>query len=147
HPWAVAVLPDGRFLVSERPGRFRLISSGGEISEPLENVPRVYNEGQGGLLDVVLSPDFAQDKRIYFSYAEPGENNTAGTAVARARLTDTRLEDVEVIFRQQPKVEGGNHFGSRLAFAPDSNLFIGLGERYDYSEQAQQLDNHLGKVV
>lgn len=146
NPWALAFLPDGRMLVTERPGRMRVIAKDGTLSAPLANVPDVLDKGQGGLLDVALSPDFKTDRLIYFSYAEPAEDK-AGTAVARAKLAETTLENVEVIFRQKPKVTGGNHFGSRLAFAADGNLFIGLGERFDYSEKAQTLDNHLGKVI
>lgn len=147
HPWGVVFLPDGRAIVTERPGRMRMVSTTGTLSKPLKNVPHVYAEGQGGLLDVVLSPDFAEDRRIYFTYAERGEGDLAGTAVARAVLKHDRLENVEVIFRQSPKKEGDNHFGSRLAFAPDGSMFIGLGERFDYSEEAQDLNSHLGKVV
>lgn len=147
HPWALTFLPDGRMLVTERPGRLRIVAADGTLSAPLGNVPEVYAMGQGGLLDVILAPDFADSRMIYFSYAEPGEDELAGTAVARGRLADTKLENVEVIFRQEPKKVGNNHFGSRLAFAPDGTLFIGLGERYAYSEYSQRLDNHLGKVV
>jgi aldose sugar dehydrogenase len=124
----------------------RIVTQDGKLSAPLTGVPKVLNEGQGGLLDVILDPAFDKTKLIYFSYAEP-EAGKAGTAVARARLTDTALEEVRVIFRQQPKVGGGNHFGSRLAFARDGTLFIGLGERFNHSDRAQTLDNHLGKVV
>lgn len=147
HPWSLAFLPDGRMLVTERAGRMRLVSSTGVLSEPLAHVPAVFAEGQGGLLDVVLDPRHAKNHLIYFSYAELAEDGTAGTAVARARLNDQRLEDVTVIFRQQPKVKGDNHWGSRLVFGADGTLFVTLGERYAYREQAQDLSSDLGKIV
>jgi glucose/arabinose dehydrogenase len=145
HPWGLAFLPDGRLLVTERPGRLRVVSLQGEVGEAVAGVPEVFAEGQGGLLDVALDPDFAANRRIYFSYAEPGEGG-ASTAVARGRLDDNRLSDVEVIFRQQPKLGGGAHFGSRLAFAPDGNLFITTGERFKF-DPAQDLSNTIGKIV
>lgn len=152
HPWSVALLPDGGFLVTERPGRLRRVSPDGTVSAPLAGVPRVFAEGQGGLLDVVLAPDFATSKRIYLSYAEPGADDTAGTAAASATLGDRGLTDVRVIYRQQPKVEGGNHFGSRIAFdgmPPGSggHVFISQGERFSYRAYAQQLDKLQGKLV
>jgi glucose/arabinose dehydrogenase len=146
NPWGLAFLPDGRLLVTERPGRLRVVSTDGRLSEPLANVPQVYHRGQGGLLDVALDPDFASNRTVYLSYAEPGEDG-AGTAVARARLSDAGLSDLAVIFRQQPKVDGRSHFGSRLVFAPDGTLFVTLGDRFAYREEAQNLANHFGKVV
>ena len=145
HPWGLAFLPDGSFLVTERPGRLRLVSKTGEVSKPLTGVPEVFAEGQGGLLDVALDPDFASNRLVYLSYSEPGEGG-AGTAVARGKLADGGLENLEVIFRQKPKVGGGNHFGSRLAFTPDGKLFITLGERFTFTP-AQDLSNDLGKIV
>ena len=121
------------------------MSKTGEVSKPLTGVPEVFAKGQGGLLDVALDPDFASNRLVYLSYSEPGEGG-AGTAVARGRLGDGGLENVEVIFRQEPKVEGPNHFGSRLVFAPDGKLFITLGERFTFTP-AQDLSNHLGKIV
>lgn len=151
HPWALAFLPDGRFLVTERPGRMRIVDADGRLGEPLAGLPPVAAAGQGGLLDVVLDPAFAQNQRIYWSYAEPGDDGANGTAVARGRLVRSgdggRIADVEVIFRQQPKVASRLHFGSRLAFAPDGRLFVTLGDRYSRMDDAQVLDNHLGKVV
>ncbi len=144
-PWSVAFLPDGRMLVTERPGRLRIVEAGGRLSDPLGNVPEVYAGGQGGLLDVALDPGFAENRTIYLSYAEPGEGGAA-TAVARARLGPAALEDLRVIFRQRPKVGGGNHFGSRLVFGRDGLLFITLGER-NQREQAQSLEDHFGTVV
>jgi aldose sugar dehydrogenase len=145
HPWGMAFLPDGRMLVTERPGRMRIATPDGRLSAPLQGVPKVHARGQGGLLGVALDPDFEKNRRIYFSYAEPGEGG-AGTAVARARLGEGRLEDVSVIFRQRPKVDGSNHFGSRLVFGRDGSLFVTLGER-NQGERSQKLDEHLGKVV
>jgi len=145
HPWGLAFLPDGRMLVTERPGELRIVAKDGSKSEPLKGVPEVFAQGQGGLLDVKLDPHFADNDLVYLSYAEPGEGG-AGTAVARGKLGEGSIDDVEVIFRQHPKVSGGNHFGSRLAFAPDGKLFVTLGERFTF-ETAQELGNHLGKVV
>lgn len=145
HPWGMAFLPDGRLLVTERAGNLRIMSADGTLSEPLSGVPEVVAKGQGGLLDVALDPDFPDNNLVYLSYAEAGEGG-AGTAVARGRLEGNGLEDVKVIFRQMPKVSGGNHFGGRLAFAPDGKLFVTLGERFKF-EPAQDLTNHLGKVV
>ncbi len=145
HPWGLAFLPDGRMLVTERPGRLRIVSPDGTISEAVANVPDVFARGQGGLLDVALDPDFAGNRRIYLSYAEAGEGG-ASTAVARGRLKGNALHDVEVIFRQQPKVSGRSHFGSRLAFSADGKLFVTLGERFKF-EPAQELSNHLGAIV
>lgn len=145
HPWGLAFLPGDRVLVTERPGRMRIVDGAGKLSEPLQGVPEVHASGQGGLLDVTLDPGFATNRIIYFSYAEPGDG-VAGTAVARARLGEGRIENVTVIFRQRPKVDGSNHFGSRLVFARDGKLFVTLGER-NQRERAQKLDEHLGKVV
>jgi glucose/arabinose dehydrogenase len=147
HPWSLAFLPDGRMLVTERPGRLRYVSQGGALSEPIAGVPQVYAEGQGGLLDVVLDPAFGQNSTIYLSYAEPGVDGTNGTAVARARLEGQALRDVKVIFRQQPKVASKHHFGSRLVFARDGNLFVTTGERNSERAKAQDLGTHLGKII
>jgi glucose/arabinose dehydrogenase len=147
HPWALAFLPDGRMLVTERPGRVRIVDERGGLSEPLGGVPAVLARGQGGLLDVELDPRFADNRFVYLSYAEPGENGTAGTAVARGRLASNRLEDMEVIYRQHPKVTGENHFGSRLVFARDGTLFLTQGDRFQYRDKAQDLSSGLGKIV
>jgi glucose/arabinose dehydrogenase len=147
HPWALTFLPDGRMLVTERPGRVRIVDERGGLSEPLEGVPSVLARGQGGLLDVKLDPRFADNRLVYLSYAEPGENGTAGTAVARGRLAGNRLEDMEVIYRQHPKVKGENHFGSRLVFASDGTLFVTQGDRFEYRDKAQDLSSGLGKIV
>lgn len=149
HPWALAFLPDGqRMLVSERPGRLRRVSLDGQISEPITGVPDVFAQGQGGLLDVRLSPDFESDRLVYLSYAEQGRDGLAGTAVGRGRLDaqGRRLEQFEVIFRQQPKLSNGVHFGSRLVFDGQGHLFIALGEN-NQRPTAQALDKLQGKLV
>ncbi|MGH7418174.1 MAG: PQQ-dependent sugar dehydrogenase, partial [Candidatus Rokuibacteriota bacterium] len=147
HPWGMALLPDGRFLVTERPGRLRIVDRDGRLSAPLTGVPEVHARGQGGLLDVALSPSFAQDQLVYFSFAESGSGG-AGTAIARGRLGERGLDGVQVIWRQQPKVGGSsNHWGSRLIFRPDGTLFITLGDRRVHLERAQDLSTTIGKVV
>lgn len=146
HPWAVALLPDGDFLVTERPGRLRRIAADGAVSAPISGVPAVFAQGQGGLLDVVLAPDFTTSKRIYLSYSEPGDGGTAGTTVAIATLGEGALTDVKRIYQQQPKLEGPNHFGSRLVFDGQGHIFISQGERND-RPTAQKLDMLQGKLV
>jgi glucose/arabinose dehydrogenase len=150
HPWAVEPLPGGDLLITEKPGRIRIISAKGEIGEPIAGVPTVVNRGQGGLLDVALSPTFASDRTIYWSYTEPREGGNA-TSVARGVLSQDRrkLDQVRVIFRALPAYNGSLHFGSRLAFAPDGKLFVTLGERSDRAirPQAQHRDSHMGKIV
>ena len=150
HPWAIAFLPDGRLLVTERPGRLRIVAADGRRSAPVAGLPTVYAEGQGGLLDVALDPQFADNRLIYFSFAEAGSGG-AGTSIGRGRLIHDadgahRLDEVTVIFRQRPKVRGSLHFGSRLVFGRDGTLFVTLGERYQ-RERAQRRDEHLGKLV
>jgi aldose sugar dehydrogenase len=144
HPWAMAFLPDGDVLITERPGRLRILREGVLDPTPIEGVPEVYASGQGGLLDVVLDPDFASNRLIYLSYAAEGEDG-AGTRVARARLGDGGLESVEVIF-EGFMAGGGRHFGSRLGFDPDGYLFVTLGER-GQDERAQEPGDLAGKVV
>jgi glucose/arabinose dehydrogenase len=146
HPWALAFLPDGRMLVTERPGRLRIVSMDGTVSAPLGGVPAVYAEGQGGLLDVAVDPDFATTRMIYLSFAEPGDGD-AGTAVARGTLGAAGLEGTTVIYRQRPKVIGGGHYGSRIVFANDGTLFITQGERMNYRDRAQDLRQGLGKFI
>lgn len=145
NPWGLAFLPDGRMLVTERPGRLRIVAADGTLSPPVEGVPRVFARGQGGLLDVALDPAFAENGLIYLSYAEPGPSG-GGTAVARARLEGNRLEGLTVIFQQMPKRNAGQHFGSRLVFARDGKLFITTGDRGS-RDQAQNLGVHLGKLI
>jgi aldose sugar dehydrogenase len=150
HPWALQFIPDGRMLVTERPGRLRIVGRDGTLSPPVAGVPPVSAVGQGGLLDVALDPAFASNQTIYFTFAEPRRAGNSHTSVARARLVfdgpGGRLEDVTVIFRQEPGIGGGLHFGSRIAFARDGMMFVGLGERYQ-RDQAQNKQSHLGKVV
>ncbi len=149
-PWAMVFLPDGRLLVTERPGRLRVVSQSGTVSAAVAGIPAVATAGQGGLLDVVLDPSFAGNNRIYFSYAEPGDGG-AGLAVARATLAidaagSGRLDGVTVIWRQSSKLTDDRHFGGRLAFAPDGALFITAGERHQ-GAPAQDLRGTLGKIV
>ena len=150
HPWALAFLPDQQgMLVTERPGNLRVVTADGKLSAPLNGVPKVWAKGQGGLLDVVLSPAFKQDRTVYLSYAEGGgKGDKAGTAVGRGQLSEDlkTLKDFKVIFRQEPKLSTGNHFGSRLVFDRDGYLFIALGENND-RPTAQDLDKLQGKVV
>ena len=150
HPWGLALLPDGRWLVTERPGRLRIVAADGARGAPIAGLPAVDARGQGGLLDVAVSPTFADDRLIYWSYSEPRQGGNA-TSVARGRLADdgSRVEAVQVIFRAQPTYDGDKHFGSRLAFAPDGKLFVTLGERSDrpMRPQAQDLASDMGKVI
>jgi glucose/arabinose dehydrogenase len=148
NPWALAFLPDGKMLVTERPGRMRIVSAEGQLSPPLKNVPEVWVSGQGGLLDVITDKNFVQNRTIFFCYAE--RSGSGGrTAVTRAKLNDGtgRLDEVKVIFRQEGPLSSGNHNGCRIAQAADGNLFVTLGDHQSYREEAQNLANHLGKVV
>lgn len=146
NPWAIEFLPDGRALVTERPGRLRVLSTTGQLSAPVSGVPAVYAQGQGGLLDVAIDPQFAQNQRIYLSFAEQGSGG-AGTAVARARFTGTALEDVQVIYRQEPKLNGGGHYGSRLVFDREGRLYVTQGDRMNWRERAQDLSMGQGKIM
>ena len=161
HPWAVAFLPQGRFLVTERPGRLRVVEADGRVGEPLAGLPALAAEGQGGLLDVVLDRDFARNRVLYFCFSEPDTPPATGqgggappgpvpnsTALARAELSAdmTRLDKLQVIFSQRPKVASRLHFGCRIVQDQDT-LFLTLGERFTRSADAQALDNHHGKVV
>jgi len=150
-PWGMAFLPDGRVLVTERPGRLRLITRDGNVSAPIAGLPAVDARGQGGLLDVALGPNFAQDRLIYWSYAEARGNEENGTSVARGRLSAdaSRVENVEVIFRQSPGWRSTGHFGSRIVFDGAGHMFIALGDRQrdDSRGLAQDLSGHIGKVV
>lgn len=150
HPWALAFVDGGRMLVTERPGRLRLVEPDGRMGPPIEGVPAVDAVGQGGLLDVIADSGFATNRRIYFCFAEPAASGGGNsTALATARLSDDgrRLEQVRVIFSQIPKVSSRLHFGCRIVEAPDGNLFLALGERFQRMRDAQTLDNHHGKVV
>lgn len=146
NPWSLAFLPDGRMLVTERPGRLRLVGRDGRLSAPLAGLPPVSAGGQCGLLDVVLDPKFADNGLVYWSYAEAGEGGN-GTTVARGRLDGERLQDVQVLFRQAPKVSSSHHCGGRLVFARDGRLFVALGDRFSRKDDAQNPANHLGKIV
>lgn len=149
-PWSLAFLPDGRMLVTEKAGRLRRLSADGRTVEAeISGVPTVSSSGQGGLLDVVIDPNFTTTPWVYLSYSEPGtgsEAGLAGTAIARGRLVGNALQGVQVIYRQVPKVSGSGHYGSRMVFAPDGNLFVTLGERQKESP-AQDLATTLGKVI
>jgi glucose/arabinose dehydrogenase len=153
HPWALAFLPEGRFLLTERPGRLRVVEADGRVNPALRGLPEVAARGQGGLLDVLLDADFASNRTLFFCFSEPGAGGNS-TALARARLSDdrTRLEAVQVIFSARPKVASSAHFGCRIAESqtrgqPDGLLFMTLGERYVRKDDAQTLDNHHGKII
>jgi aldose sugar dehydrogenase len=150
HPWAVEALPGGELLVTERPGRMRVVAAAGALGPPVEGLPAVDAGGQGGLLDVALAPTFAADRTIFWSYTEPRQGGNA-TSVARGVLSPDgrRVGDVKVIFRALPVYDGNKHFGSRLAFGPDGMLYVTLGERSDLAirPQAQRLDSHMGKIL
>ena len=153
HPWAVAFLPEGRFLVTERPGRMRVIEADGRKGGALAGLPEVASRGQGGLLDVMVDADFERNRTLYFCYSEPGVGGNS-TALARATLSDdrTRLQNLQVVFSARPKVASNAHFGCRIAESlaqgkPDGLLFMTLGERFVRKEDAQRLDNHHGKII
>ncbi|MBM3530097.1 MAG: PQQ-dependent sugar dehydrogenase [Alphaproteobacteria bacterium] len=149
NPWAFAFLPDGRMLVTEKPGRLRIASRDGKLSPALAGVPRVYASGQGGLHDVILDREFAKNRTIYLCFAEAMDGG-ARTSMARAQLAEQgapRLEDVRVIFRQDGPPSTGQHFGCRIVQARDGNLFLTLGDHGSHRREAQNLANHIGKVV
>ncbi len=145
HPWGMSFLPDGRLLVTERNGGLLLVSADGKSKTALSGLPAIEAKGQGGLLDVALSPDFANDNRLFFSFSEPGDGGSS-TAVGSAVLRGDALTEVKVIFSQQPKVDARHHFGSRLVFDNDGNLFITMGDRGSQRNEAQNLANHIGTV-
>ncbi len=151
HPWTVAFLPDGRMLVTERPGRLRIVTRGGSVGAPITGLPEMEARNQGGLLDAVAGPNFENDRMIYWSYAAPRGGGANATHVARGRLSDdsTRVENVQVIFEQQPAWRSGGHFGSRLVFDREGHLYIALGDRQrnDARGLAQDLSTHIGKIV
>jgi glucose/arabinose dehydrogenase len=149
HPWSLAFLPDGRMLVTERPGRMRIVTRDGKLSPAVSGVPKVFAGGQGGLHDVILDRDYAQSHTIYLCFAEPVAGG-ARTALARARIDDgaaPALADVGIIFRQDGPLSSGNHFGCRIVQARDGNLFLTMGEHFTQRNEAQNLANHLGKIV
>lgn len=149
-PWGMAFLPDNRLLITQKSGIMLIVSANGKtIEHQIENLPAVANRGQGGLLDVVLDPDFSKNNTVYWSYAEAGfgkDKNLSGTAVARGKLLNGTLQDIHVIYRQTPKVKGNGHFGSRLIFSKDKTLFVTLGERQKFMP-AQDMSQSLGKVI
>jgi len=150
NPWGVAFLPGGRFLVTERPGRLRLIGADGKFGAPIAGLPAIAAGGQGGLLDVLVDSGFEKNRTLYFCFSEPAANGSAnGTALARAQLSEdgAKLENLKIIFSQQPKVASRHHFGCRIVEARDGTLFLTLGDRFSRKEDAQKLDNHLGKIV
>jgi glucose/arabinose dehydrogenase len=149
NPWGLAFLPDGRMLVTERPGRLRIADAEGKLSGPIKGMPRIATGRQGGLLDVALDPSFAQNRLVYVSFSEDRGEGRAATSVARGRLSgdETALEALEVIFRQEPAYTGNAHFGSRLVFDRTGNLFVTTGDRFDLRDQAQNPANHIGKIV
>jgi glucose/arabinose dehydrogenase len=151
NPWGLEFLPDGRMLVTERPGSLRVLSKDGKPGAPIEGLPAVHARGQGGLLDVKLAPDYPTSGTIYFSYAEPRDGHQNGTAVARGKLVlagDTgKLEDLKVVFRQQPAIASNLHFGSRIVFNADGTMFITTGDRGIVRDEAQNPSVHLGKVI
>ena len=144
HPWGLTFLPDGRMLVTERPGRLRIVGADGVLSKPIAGVPRVQARGQGGLLDVALHPQFTDNSLVYLSFSEPGSGG-AGTSVARGRLDGETLRDVQVIFRQSPKVDTGFHYGSRLVFDREGKLWVSSGDR-GMQDTAQDLARGQGKL-
>ncbi|MGB9365184.1 MAG: PQQ-dependent sugar dehydrogenase [Xanthobacteraceae bacterium] len=149
NPWALAFLPDGRMLVTERPGRMRIVTRDGKLSAPVANVPPVHAASQGGLHDVVLDRDFASNRALYFCFAEPAPGG-GRTSMARARLNDgeaPQLDDVKVIFRQEGPLSGGNHYGCRIVQGRDGNLWLTMGDHWAYRNEAQNLANHIGKIV
>lgn len=149
HPWGMDFLPDGRIIVTERPGRIRIVAANGQLSQPLPGLPRIHAAGQGGLLDLAIAPDFVATRQIFFTFAQPREEGRNATAVGRAQLNSagTGLEAATVIFQQQPAHTGNLHFGSRIVFDRSGALFVVLGDRYSARDQAQNPANHLGKIV
>jgi glucose/arabinose dehydrogenase len=153
NPWGLAFLPGGKMLVTERPGRLRVLTADGKLSAPVTGLPPVHARGQGGLLDVVLDPAFAKNNLIYWSYAEPREGAENNTAVARGKFVDDaaapRVDDVQVIYHQSPSFPSNLHFGSRLVFGRDGTLFVTQGDRSDVPGrmQAQQMNSGIGKLV
>lgn len=146
NPWAVAVLPDGRMLITQKGGQLLLVGTDRKLSAPLAGLPPISVGNQCGLLDVVADPQFASNQRIFFTFAEPGEGGNS-TAVGRARLVGDKLEDVRTIFSQKPKVKSQHHCGSRIVFDRSGHLWVGLGDRFSGKDQAQEFDSHLGKVI
>lgn len=148
HAWSLGFLPNGDMLVTERGGQLNLIRAKTYKREPVSGAPTVYAEGQGGLLDVLVHPNFAQNQIIFLSYAARDDQGLKGTEIVRATLNGTKLENSKVIFRADPKTkEGDNHFGSRLLWGPDDKLYVTLGDRFVLRDEAQNPASHLGKII
>ena len=145
-PWGLAFLPDGRMLVTERPGRLRIVGGDAEVPPTVSGTPTVFAQGQGGLLDVALDPDFEANRYVYLTYADPGPGGAAATAVGRGRFEGDSLAGFERLWVQEPYLVGPNHFGSRVAFTADGHLLVSTGERFQF-DPAQDLSNHLGTIV
>ena len=146
HPWSLSFLPDGRMLVTERPGRLRVIENGRLLPDPVAGMPPVFARSQAGLFEVMPARDFARSHIIYLSYAH-GDEDANTTRLAQARLEGNALADLKVLFTAQPMRDTSAHYGGRMVWLPDGTLLLTLGEGYKYRERAQQLDNHFGKVV
>lgn len=146
HPWGIAFLPDNRLLVTERAGALRILRADSTLSNPVPGTPKVFNVGQGGLLDVALHPNFEQNKYVYFTFSDPGPDSTATTALGRGTFENDQIQNFEVLFKMEPYVKGGNHFGGRIHFTIDNEIFLTLAERFKF-DPAQDLSNHLGTVV
>lgn len=145
-PWAMAFLPDGRMLITEKAGQLRIATPDGRLSAPLAGLPAVAATGQCGLLDVVLDPQFSENRRLFFTFAEPGTGGNS-TAVGSARLVDDQLREVRTLFSQKPKRDSGSHCGSRIVVDRQGHLLVGLGDRFSGKDEAQNPGNHIGKVV
>lgn len=147
HPWSMAFLPDGRMLVTERPGRLRIIAADGKLQEQaVSGLPEIFATSQAGLFEVALDPEFSSNQRIFISYSY-GDRDANNTRLASARLVDNQLQDVKTIFTALPAKAGTAHYGGRIAFLPDNSLLLTLGDGFDYREEAQNLSNHLGKII
>lgn len=145
HPWGMAFLPDGRLIFTERAGTIRILKDT-VVSAPLQGAPEVWSQGQGGMMDIALHPNFEENQMIYVAFAEPGPNGTATTALGRGKLQNDQIVDFETIFRMEPAVEGPNHFGNRIVFTSENELFLTLADRFKF-DPAQDLSSHLGTVV
>lgn len=146
YPWAMAFLPDGDMLITERPGRLRRVTNGVLQEQPIENLPDIFVGGQGGLFDIILDPEYASNQRLYLSFAS-GSKHANATRVISARLEQNVLKDIVTLFTATPAKDSPYHFGGRLALLPDQTLLITLGDGFDYRQQAQTLDNHFGKLI
>lgn len=145
-PWGIAFLPDGRLLVTEKPGRLRVVDKEGKVSDPIPGLPEIYVEGQGGLLDVAVHPRFNENQFVYFSYVKAGPDNTSATALGRGRFVNDRIENFQELFVHEPWVPRGLHYGSRIVFNDKNQIFLTIGDRFQF-QPAQDLNNHLGKVI